>query len=152
MGTPSKRSFCAATITRWSRPSRHQGVICSWRAPLGGLGRQPDDEGAAATDTLTDCLHVPTVQLRDFADQGETHTQTSHGLPLVFIRSYEQVEDMGKALVRDAGAIVLDHEHDESFARLQTDPDLAIRRRVLAGIVEQIRDDLAQSRAVEKRA
>jgi hypothetical protein len=73
----------------------------------------------------------------------QTNSQTArhvHALPRCAL---EQIENVRQPLPRDSRTIVLDAEHDETANRLERNLDTPEWLRVLAGIVQQVRDGLS---------
>ena len=93
--------------------------------------------------------HRAAVQLDQAFDQRQADAQPALRTIERGIDLGEHLEDIGELAGGDADAGILDPDHHLLALRLDLERDRAFRRRVLAGIREQIFEDLRNPHAVD---
>src|SRR5204863_7265476 len=79
----------------------------------------------------------PAVEASESADEGQADANASPGV----LALLERLEDRILHSVGNAGALVFDEDDDAVGPRLRVDVDRRSRRRVTAGVAEEVLDD-----------
>ena len=110
--------------------------------------RQADDEARAAADAFAAHRDLAAVQMNELARQRQADAQAGVAALEALVGLLEEIEDpvLHRRVDADAGVA---HGHlDARRLDLGLDVDAAARRRVAAGVVEQVREHLQQPRRV----
>ena len=143
-GPPRASRSPERAVTRW-RPPRGA------RGPAGGVGSrlagQADHEAAAAA-RLALRRDRAAVRRRDAAGDGQAEPYPRVAEPAGRLGAVERLEEAREILGRDAAAAVLHRHRDDIGLAPDADEDRRARGAVLAGVLQQVVEQLAEQRPV----
>ena len=112
--------------------------------------RQADHEFAALVRPLAEGRHPPAMQRHQAFHQRQADAQAALRAVRRALGLREQVEDIGQHLRLDALPVVAYRDHGFAAFAGHAQGDLAARRRVLGGVIQDVRDHLHQARTVAR--
>ena len=114
-----------------------------------GRPRQVEIDGEPSEVTAPSA-DMTTRRLDESADDGETDPGARPGASRPSRHPIELLEKARQRRVRDTGSGVLDREADEAVpGRARSDPQPAVGRRVLEGVLDDVRDGFVEEHRID---
>src|SRR5262249_2365006 len=111
------------------------------------LRERPPKLGAPA-EPVAPRLDAPAVHLDEAADEREPDPQTAAGPGKTLVELREHLEDAFPLLGRESDSLVADRDLDPAGPRRRRESDRASRIRELAGVVQEVREDLRDAHGI----